>query len=59
MSAAEPAAAADLAERIDPPIGAARRFLVELAKSAKGLTGFVLIAGVVFVALFEIGRAHV
>lgn len=52
MSAADPVTALDTAEGIDAPVSAGRRFLTELLKSPKGLTGFVLIAGVVFVALF-------
>lgn len=52
MSAADPVTALDTADGIDAPVSAGRRFLTELLKSPKGLTGFVLIAGVVFVALF-------
>lgn len=52
MSAADPVTALDTADGIDAPVSAGRRFLTELLKSPKGLTGFVLIAAVVFVALF-------
>lgn len=49
MSAVDPAVSA---EALDPPISAGRRLFAELLRSPKGLTGFVLILGVVFVALF-------
>jgi ABC-type dipeptide/oligopeptide/nickel transport system permease subunit len=48
MSAADPAAAAPL----DPPVSAGRRFVSELLRNPKGLTGFALIFGVVFIAIF-------
>ena len=52
MPVAEPATAIDTAEALDPPVSAGRRFLTELLRSPKGLTGFVLILVVVFVAIF-------
>jgi len=38
-------------ESLDPPVSAAQRFLSELIRSPKGLTGFVLIVLVLLVAL--------
>lgn len=42
----------ETAETLDPPISAGRRFLSELIRSPKGLTGFALIVGVILVAVF-------
>ncbi|MBM3548848.1 MAG: ABC transporter permease [Alphaproteobacteria bacterium] len=48
MSATSPASV----ESLDPPVAAGRRFVSELVRNPKGLTGFVLIFGVVFIAIF-------
>ncbi len=48
---AEPAAV-DTTEALDPPVSAGRRFLSELLRSAKGLTGFTVVLGIVLVAAF-------
>ncbi len=48
---AEPAAV-DTAETLDPPVSAGRRFLSELLRSAKGLTGFAVVLAIVLVAAF-------
>jgi ABC-type dipeptide/oligopeptide/nickel transport system permease subunit len=43
--------ATETTETLDPPVSATRRFLSELIRSPKGLTGFVLILVVLLVAL--------
>ncbi len=48
MSVTDPAAL----EALDPPVSAGRRFLSALVRNPKGLTGFVFIFGVVFIAIF-------
>ena len=49
MSATE--RAADAAESLDPPVSAGSRFVFGLLRNPKGLTGFVLILGVIAVAI--------
>jgi ABC-type dipeptide/oligopeptide/nickel transport system permease subunit len=44
--------AVETAEALDPPVSAGRRFVSELKRSPKGLTGFVLVLGVILVAIF-------